>query len=308
MSKELRLYSGIYDFVADSLIASIDELMGEEVTLRVNSTGGSVFANYGICAKMMEHGNVNIKVDGTAMSSAANLLPYAKSVSCLDVSTFLLHRADMMVENDGDKEFLARINKDLKSKLLLKVDADKFEKVTGTTIEDMFNAEKRVDVILTAKQAKQIGLVNTIINLTPAEVNALNNVYSLAANNEQNKKTNMNLEKLKAEHPALYNEVLALGIAQEKDRVGSFMAFVELDAKAVKEGITSGKAMTETERSEFAIKAVSTKQLSNIVADSTPSELKTKEQIELDAKSAKELELLAFSKAVDKNLGLNKTV
>jgi ATP-dependent protease ClpP protease subunit len=311
MAKELYLYSPIYDFVAVDLIAAIEEHSGEDITLRVNSPGGSVFSNYGICAKMTEHGAVNVKVDGAAMSSGANLLPYAKFVECLDVSTFLLHRADMYVENDADKAFLAKINKDLKAKLLMKVDQDTFKEVTGHTIEEMFNSETRIDIFLDAKQAKKIGLVDKITKLSPADVTAFNNkmfaVAAISNPTQENKPTNhitMTLDKLKAEHPAVYAEVFALGIAQEKDRVEACMAFVEIDPAAVKTAIEGGKPLTQKQMADFTIKAMSKNTLTALAGEQAPPVAGSEESA---AKTVKENAIAEFEKSVNANLNI-KTV
>lgn len=267
MSKELYLYTGIYDFTAQDLISQIEAYMGEEINLRVTSPGGSVFAANGIAAKISEHGNVNIKVDGCAMSSAANILPYGKNVECLDVSKFTLHRAEIEVTCTEDQIFIDAINKDLKAKLLLKVDPLKFKKVTGYTIDDMFNPAQRINIQLSAEQAKAIGLVDKINPLSPKEATALNaKLYRIAAvvlpeEKEKflipkNKK--MDLIQLKAEHPATYNEAIALGkaeaIAQEQDRVGAWMKFNGDDPKAVAEGVASGKILSQTQMLDFILK------------------------------------------------------
>jgi len=287
MSKELYLYTGIYDFTAQELIAQIEENMSEEIVLRENSPGGSVFATHGICAKMIEHGRVDIKVDGCAMSSAANLLPYARRVECLDVSKFVLHRADMEVTCKEEQDFLDGINKDLKAKFLLKVDAGKFKEVTGYTINDMFNPSQRINISLTAKQAKAIGLVDEIKKLSPKEITALNEkLHGVAASSEPVTPTEkilipkkhidkMDLSTLRAEHPALYNEVIALGktdaIAQERDRSGAWMKFSDIDPKAVADGIASGAQISQTQMVDFLIKKSSPVALANIEAQAAVS-------------------------------------
>lgn len=304
MPKEIYLYSPVYDFVAQDLISAMNENT-EELTMRVNSPGGSVFANYGICAKMQEHGNVNIKVDGAAMSSAANLLPYAKSVECLDVSTFLLHRADMYVESESDKAFLARINKDLRVKLLARVDAVIFKEVTGFSIDEMFDSEKRIDITLDAKQAKKIGLVQKINKLTPSEVEAFNSkmLFNIAAYNDnknQQKQKTMTIDTLKAEHPALFAQVVALGVEKEKDRVEACLAFIDVDAKGAIEAINSGKDLSQKQMAEFAVKAMSKKSLTDLAAESNKG-IATTEVTETE-KDAKAKAIEAFEKGVDSHL------
>lgn len=306
MAKELYLYNPIYDFVAKDLISAMNENMGEEITLRVNTPGGSVFSNYGICAKMIEHGNINIKVDGTAMSSGANLLLYAKSVECLDTSVFLFHRADMYVSSEEDKEFLARINKDLKAKMLLKIDADLFKEVAGFSIDEMFNSEKRIDVILDAKQAKKLGLVNKINKLTPSEVTAFNNkMFAVAAISnpvtEPKQTIKMDILKLKAEHPSVFAEAVALGVAEEKDRVGACLAFIEIDPKGVVEAIKSGKPLSATQMAEFSVKAMSGKMKAAAIADSADTVTTDDEK---KAKTEAEAKVSAFEVEARRNLGL----
>lgn len=284
MAKELYLYSGIYDFTAQELIAQVEENMSEDISLRVTSPGGSVFAANGIAAKISEHGNVNIKVDGCAMSSAANILPYAKSVECLDVSRFVLHRADIDVTCKEDQDFIDAINKDLKAKFLLKVDAGKFKEVTGYTINDMFNPAQRIDIPLNAKQAKAIGLVDKINTLSPKEATALNaKLYGVAAAIPEpekilipKNKPKMDLAQLKSEHPAVYAEAVANvakeAIAQEKDRVGAWMKCHDIDPVAVAAGIESGLPLSQTQMMDFLLKKTAAPAaLADITAAAAPA-------------------------------------
>ena len=115
MSKEIYLYSQIYDFVAESIISQLEDNIGNDVVMRVASPGGNVKASYGLMAKVKEHGNVSIKVDGHADSMAANLLLFAKKAECLDVSTFVLHRAafyDGYIPDEIEANMLTKINKE----------------------------------------------------------------------------------------------------------------------------------------------------------------------------------------------------
>ena len=52
MAKELYLYNPIYSFVAEEVIKELNASMDDNVTLRLNTPGGSVFAGWGIIAKM----------------------------------------------------------------------------------------------------------------------------------------------------------------------------------------------------------------------------------------------------------------
>ena len=100
MAKELYLYNPIYSYTAEDLMRSFEEFKDEEITLRVNTPGGSVFDGYGILAKMKEHGNVTIMLDGMAASMGAFMLPYAKKVIAYDLAKVMIHRADAYTGGD----------------------------------------------------------------------------------------------------------------------------------------------------------------------------------------------------------------
>jgi len=276
--KEIYLYSDIYSFIAESVISEIEANNSKGIDLRVCSSGGNVFATYGIARKIKSHGDVNIIVDGTAMSSAANLTFFGKKVTCLNVSRFIFHRADLWCEYTEQQKFLDGVNADLKALMLQKVNALKWKEITGVSIEDMFNRETRIDVILTGAQAKEVGLVDEVVELTAelqknieANSNKFYKVAAHATDNLLNKKT-MTIDQLKSEHPAIYKEVLAkgkrIGAAKELARVKAWSAFVEVDAKAVAAGIESGKEFSTADTVVFLEKKMKITAKEEITEDS----------------------------------------
>jgi ATP-dependent Clp protease protease subunit len=308
MAKELYLYSPIYDFVAQDLIAQMEENKTEDIVIRGNTPGGSVFSGWGIIAKMKEHeGNVLMKVDGSVASMGTFVLIFAQEAEALDVSKIHLHRADMYVNGPEDQAFLDGVNKDLKAKLTQKVDGAKFKEITGFTIDDLFDPEKKIEVWLSAKQAKAIGLIQRIVKLNPSEITALNR-FSIAANNPEDKpnpqptNTVMTLEELKAKHPDLFAQVHALGVAKERDRVGAYMAFNTIDPEAVAKGIKEGSDLSATQMAEFAVKGMNAAALIKVKADS-PKDVKLPEVKEEGEKTETEKELSVLEASVNKHLG-----
>ena len=176
----------------------------------------------------------------------------------------------------------------------------------------MFDSENRIDITLDAKQAKKIGLVQKINKLTPSEVEAFNAkmIFNVAANvTQQDKpknKHNMTIDTLKAEHPALFAQVVALGVEKEKDRVESIIAFIEIDPVACKEAIALGKDLTQKQMSEFAIKAFS-KDTLEAIKNASAKDTPTGESDNV-AKTEKAKEIEAFEKSLDAHLNINKTV
>lgn len=340
MAKELLLYSSIWDFIVSDLIEKMEEAKAEDIVLRINSVGGGVEDAWGAIAKFEEHAkDKKIKIDGKAFSMAAFFAAYAEDVEALDVSTFIFHRAGFSPWFERDPELMteelwARVNKinaKLRTALEAKVDVEKFEEVTGVTMDELFSNEQRVNAELTAEEALEVKLINKITPITPevsaqiesktmkiaAEANGLK--YTEVKKEPESKKpskttdykpTNklkykdMSIDKLKAENPDLYKDICEEAVTAEKDRVGAWMAFIDVDKEAVIKGIKEGEALSQTATAEFARKSMSVEALDKVKKDSK-EDVETGKPTEKE-KTEKEEEVSAFKKDVEKNLGLKK--
>ena len=102
-------------------------------------------------------------------------------------------------------------------------------------------------------------------SIKPPKKDKLNN------NSQINQK--MTLEEFKAEHPVMSAKLIAEGetkaIATEKDRVGAWMKFNHVDAKAVAEGIDSGEPISQTAMADFSMKIMSANAKKELKAEST---------------------------------------
>jgi ATP-dependent Clp protease protease subunit len=170
MAKPILLYTSIWDDTATDITNQILEATeGEGIDIWINSPGGSVPAGYSILAALQESKEqVSMTVMGDASSMAFFALLFADNTKAYDTANFLIHRAasyweDFMSE-DELKDIQAR-NKVLRKKLESKIDEDIFEDVTGKTFDEIFDMETRIDVRLTAKQAKKIGLIDEVVKL-----------------------------------------------------------------------------------------------------------------------------------------------
>lgn len=306
MSKELYLYNPIFSFVAEDLITAMEENSAQDIVIRVNSPGGSVNAGWGIIAKMQERsGKTTMKVDGAAMSMAAVALLFADRVEALDVSTIMLHRADMYIESPEDQKYLDQVNATIRAKMEKKINAEVFKNVTGHEISEMFSGEKRLDVFLTAKQAKEIGLVTAINKVNPKEIEAFNNKYfKIAAEAEPIKiDKKMDLSKLKAEHPEVYALAVAEGVAKEKSRVEVWAHYAEVDPKAVNEGIKSGKEITQLQIVELTEKKFNGKALKGIESENAnPIKTEADKTTGDNSKDADAKAKAEFDKALDEQI------
>lgn len=324
--EEIYLYSEFYRYSAESFARDLDKSKGKEVKVNLYSSGGSPAAGYTILSKMQKHGNVSLSVDGFADSMAAFMLCYAKNVECLEITTSTFHRAAYPSWVDVDQtmlEELDRINAFLRKGLESRVSSEKFEAVTGYTIDQLFSMDGRIDVTVNAEQLKELGLVDKINKVTEEMIGAINGRLEMAASTSytklnpiattkpeekvNNSKSNsMTVEKLRSEHPEVYQAAVALGIKQEKDRAGAWLAFVDVDAEAVAKGIKGDENLSQTAMAEFSRKALSAESLKKLGEDS-PKGIATDEQEgQMTAEQKKEAEIQAHTDKVLADLGISK--
>lgn len=174
------LYHPIFSDTAVEYIKALDEHKDDEVFVRVNNPGGSVFAGWGMFDATASHKNLKIQVDGQAASMGFyNLLAIPKErVTALNVSRFLIHRANGWVETEEEQKLLDGINADIRAAMDERIDTEKFENVTGVTMDELFDPEKRKEVWITAKTAKEIGLIGAIKRLTDREQTAMSRMVA----------------------------------------------------------------------------------------------------------------------------------
>lgn len=291
MPKQPLIYGSINEYSSTEFIERIGELeeAGSDIVVRVNTPGGSPEYGWGMISRFNEaKGNKRVQNDGRAFSMGLYFNCYVPKdqAKALDVTQFLLHRAAYPSWMEKDPAFadsvlfknLELINKNLRAAFEARVDVEAFEnlksvKDKGITLDRIFSMEERIDVIITAKEAKKIGLIGEIIKITPeikAEVETLESsfTFEIAAKYEgkkeepktqqpqpQKNKT-MTVEEYKIQHPEAFNKIIEMGVEKERDRVGSIMAFNDVDPATCQELIKTGKHLTETQRSEFLLQAV----------------------------------------------------
>ncbi len=334
MAKEILIYGGFFDFMAedfhDRLIAAESE--GEDITLAINSNGGDVDTGFGMIRMFQKFSRTkHVEIHGAAKSMAAFFLLYADTVTSLDISKIVFHRAAFpsFIENDSElfneerRESLSKTNKDLKKALLAKVDPNEFKRITGTSINEMFSMDGRIEVSMTPKEAKQLGIVTNIVNITPVKRASIQaNALKIAANIEvpevpevekhiEEKKhltqnTIMDINKLQIEHPSVYAQILALGVIKgvedEKDRVQAWVVFADIDMKAVTEGIDSGKGISAKAQAEFNRKASSVEALKSMESEA-PDANKVKAE-DVVPKTEGEKNITAFKDEVYKKMDI----
>lgn len=292
MPREILLYGDIGSYSAPDVITQMNDAGSSDVVLRVNSNGGEVRYGWGILSKAKElKGKKLFKNDGEANSLAAILFCYNDDNEAIDTATFMFHRASYGEWYEGseyfteaDRSLLIVMNKSLREALEAKVDVKKFEKSIDTTLDVLFSLNGRKEVTLNADQALECGLINRIIQLTPAlksnieansvKITALYSGHKIAANTPSPIITTMTAEEIKSKFPEAYRSIYAKGLKRgtekEFDRAGSIFAYKDADPQGVIEAFKSGKPATETQKAEWGIKAASAMMEKKIEDGNTP--------------------------------------
>lgn len=284
MAKEILLYTSINSYSVSDFINQLEANKDNDIVVRMNTPGGSVYDGYGAIAKFNEHkGGKKIKVDGRADSFGAFQLCFANTedVECLDVSTFTYHRAAMAPWYEADAKYftdeikaqLNEMNDVLRAGIESKTTAAKWKSVTGVSLDDMFALTSRIDVRIDAAKAKKLGLVGKVNKITPdklAEIKAYSadlaaeiTALTPEANNEPLNTDKMNINEVKA-NAEVYNAIKAEILAEEKERIEAFAAWKEVDPAAVMTAIVEGAKYTASFGAKMQVKALTVKGAGNI--------------------------------------------
>lgn len=315
-NKPLLLFAPIYDLVATELVDKMNEIPeDEDIEIWLNSPGGRVFAGWSIIGAMQKRkGKCNMTIMGHAASMAVFFALFADNVEALEVTQFMIHRADGYIETPEDQAFLDKINKDLRNQMEKRLNMKIFEQVVGKKMDEIFDPKQRINVWIDAKQAKKIGLINSIKKLSPQEIKSYNQKLVSFLDFEQrsyedisqrsdytddaliiNETINSNMTKseLKEKYPELYAEILndgiSAGIKQESIRTKSWIAYLDFDKENVIASIKEGKDFSSDIIAEMSVKMASHVMGEKIEKDSTitvttgQANDKTESQVEIDA-------------------------
>lgn len=323
MAKPLLLYAPIYDFVAEQFVDKMNDIPEEDdLTIWLNSPGGRVFAGWSIIGPMQKRkGKISTSIYGNASSMAVYIPLFSDYSEALEVTQFVLHRADGYVETPEDQKFLDQINKDLRKQMESRLDLVAFTKITGKTMDDMFNPSTRLDITLTAKQAKDIKLIDKVIKLDSKQIESMTKQFVAFADfdssqrseqqpqrseqakpidksiNNQNAKK-MTLQELQAQHPELVAQIQKDAISAERNRANSFLAFLDIDKENVIKAVKEGSEFNSAVMAEMTVKLTAHVTKANIEADGKSIEKPATEQVKTE-KTAEEKAIEAELKGIE---------
>ena len=247
-STELFVYGDIADSVywdevgAKEFVADLSKVTSNDITVRINSGGGSVFAGFAMYNSLKQHkASVTVRVDGLA-GSAASIVAMAgdKIIMPLGSMMFIHNSWTVTAGNSGElkehAEMLSKIDTTMLEVYKAKTGLDE------ATIKDLMDK----DSWLTANEAKNLGFATDIEDVNvAASLDGKNLVLGsvkfdydklpknglkidigasvVEANTNQKKEIQMKFEDVKAqfanELKALTDEAYANGVKAENQRL-----------------------------------------------------------------------------------------
>lgn len=154
----------LYDWIgwnytsAKNVISNLNEANGQEVNIKINSPGGSVFAASEIYTALRNYkGNVNIEIVGLA-ASAASVIAMAGKSKMSPTAQMMVHNVSTGVGGDyRDMEHAAEILKNANDTI-----ANAYILKSGMSKEKALNLMNN-ETWLSAQKAKELGLIDEIM-------------------------------------------------------------------------------------------------------------------------------------------------
>ena len=273
---ELILYGSIgsdeyWDDISDKVFKQDIENLGdvENITLHINSPGGSVFSAVAIANTLKNHkAKVTANIDGLAASAATIITSACDTVRMPKNALFMIHNPITFAYGNNQEmqktvEMLDKVKNSIIETYLNKTKTDKetlSELMDNETWMDAETAKEYgfVDEIVDEEVGKEFVENKLIINNMAFDISKFKNfrkVKGVVINNKKNtKEVKMTLDELKNQFPDLYDYVLnegkKIGKEEERERI---KAIDDIGVNNYSDLIENAKYVNPMSASELAI-------------------------------------------------------
>ncbi len=253
-----------------------------EIDIRINSGGGDVFAAHAIYNQLKSHkASVNVYVDGLAASAASVIAMAGDKIYMPSNAMMMIHNPltiaigevkdfekaiDML--NQAKKSIIASYRvktgkqhqelSDLMDEETWMIGEDAFEKGFIDEVLDPVEVSATNDNKFIAN-----GVEHDMSQYKSAPVTELTNNFSMGVvasthqksikNSTQKEEEDMDYEKLKNEHPKLFDQVLQEGVSNERERI---KAIEDIVLPGNEEVANKAKFETGVSAEQFAMDAI----------------------------------------------------
>lgn len=166
---DIYRYYGLACVSPKDVIMPLRQANGEDVTLLINSPGGSLIAGYQIYCELMRYtGKTMALIQSYAASAATVAAMGCKKIHCYPVSLICAHNPSMATEGDYQEhersiDFLTTAKESIMASYMGRV------KISEEELSALMDEDKYI----TAQKALEIGLVDKIIETPSAEKKSL---------------------------------------------------------------------------------------------------------------------------------------
>ena len=273
---ELILYGSIgsdeyWDDISDKVFKQDIENLGdvENITLHINSPGGSVFSAVAIANILKNHkAKVTANIDGLAASAATIITSACDTVRMPKNALFMIHNPITFAYGNNQEmqktvEMLDKVKNSIIETYLNKTKTDKETLSELMDNETWMNAETAkeygfVDEIVNEEVGKEFVENKLIINNMAFDISKFKNFRkakdTVVDNKKNTKEVKMTLEELKNQFPDLYDYVLnegkKIGKEEERERIKSID---DIGVNNYSELIENAKYVNPMSASELAI-------------------------------------------------------
>nr|DAK43241.1 MAG TPA: Putative ATP dependent Clp protease [Caudoviricetes sp.] len=273
---ELILYGSIgsdeyWDDISDKVFKQDIENLGdvENITLHINSPGGSVFSAVAIANTLKNHkAKVTANIDGLAASAATIITSACDTVRMPKNALFMIHNPITFAYGNNQEmqktvEMLDKVKNSIIETYLNKTKTDKETLSELMDNETWMDAEMAkdygfVDEIVDEEVGKEFVENKLIINNMAFDISKFKNfrkVKGVVINNKKNtKEVKMTLDELKNQFPDLYDYVLnegkKIGKEEERERI---KAIDDIGVNNYSDLIENAKYVNPMSASELAI-------------------------------------------------------
>ena len=273
---ELILYGSIgsdeyWDDISDKVFKQDIENLGdvENITLHINSPGGSVFSAVAIANTLRNHkAKVTANIDGLAASAATIITSACDTVRMPKNALFMIHNPITFAYGNNQEmqktvEMLDKVKNSIIETYLSKTKVDKktlSELMDNETWMDAETAKEYgfVDEIVNEEVGKEFVENKLIINNMAFDISKFKNFSkakdTVIDNKKNTKEVKMTLEELKNQFPDLYDYVLnegkKIGKEEERERL---KAIDDIGVNNYSELIENAKYVNPMSASELAI-------------------------------------------------------
>lgn len=207
-------------------LAEFDDV--EEITLRIDSPGGSVFAGIGLYSYLKDHkAKKKVYIDGMCASIATVIAMAGDEIYMNNASQFMIHNPwTIAVGEAKELRYDAEVLDGLKDSII-----NAYMTKTKLTKEELEKAMDR-STYYKAEQALEAGFITEITHTTDAKnyldewdmtYSKYEKDYNIKKNSEVQKQGNeekkMTLKELQDSYPDVYNKAVNVGKNEERERI-----------------------------------------------------------------------------------------